>query len=69
MFEGKTTGTPISLLVRKKDQLPEIMETLFLCFGVQACGLSFTKNTASRLQRGGVLPVGKQSAVSPARLL
>ena len=65
IFEGKTTGTPISLLVRNKDQRSEIMETLFLCFVRGMRIILLRKNTASAItEEAGVLPVGKQSAVS-----
>ena len=56
IFEGKTTGTPISLLVRNKDQRSRVRGMRIILL---------RKNTASAItEEAGVLPVGKQSAVS-----
>lgn len=48
-----------------KTNVPEIMETLFLCFVRGMRIILLRKNTASAItEEAGVLPVGKQSAVS-----
>lgn len=65
IFEGKTTGTPISLLVRNKDQRSRDYGNIVSMFRPGHADYPFTENTASAItEEAGVLPVGKQSAVS-----
>ena len=65
IFEGKTTGTPISLLVRNKDQRSRDYGNIVSMFRPGHADYPLRKNTASAItEEAGVLPVGKQSAVS-----
>ena len=65
IFEGKTTGTPISLLVRNKDQRSRDYGNIVSMFRPGHADYPFTEKYASAItEEAGVLPVGKQSAVS-----
>ena len=64
IFEGKPEHRFLFSYVIKTN-VPEIMETLFLCFVRGMRIILLRKNTASAItEEAGVLPVGKQSAVS-----
>ena len=65
IFEGKTTGTPISLLVRNKDQRSRDYGNIVSMFRPGHADYPFTEKYGIAItEEAGVLPVGKQSAVS-----
>lgn len=70
VFEGRTTGTPISLLVRNQDQRSGIMEKL-LPITDRTCDYTFSSKYGFRDYRGGGRTSGRETIgrVAPELLL
>ena len=47
VFEGRTTGTPISIIIRNNDQISRDYDTLKNCFRPGHADFTFDQNTVS----------------------
>jgi len=66
VFEGKTTGTPIGILIRNRDSKPEAYETLRDVFRPGHADYTYWKKYGIRDHRGGGRSSGRETAARVA---